>query len=117
MISLCFNLRVLASGPFTEQNDVDGQALLLQVLWNSVVEKAHGNEKGLLGGLAVKNVKTGEVKDVPVSGLFFAIGHEPASKFLKGQVRARALHARDYTCIVSGMGLLYSREGGGTGWG
>ena len=70
---------------------------LLQVLWNSVVEKAHGNEKGMLGGLAVKNVKTGEVKDVPVSGLFFAIGHEPASKFLNGQVRLCALHEREDT--------------------
>ena len=69
----------------------DGRMLLLQVLWNSVVEKAYGNEKGLLGGLAVKDVKTEEVKEVPVSGLFFAIGHEPASKFLNGQVRDSAL--------------------------
>ena len=59
---------------------------LLQVLWNSTVEKATGNEKGMLGGLAVRNVKTGELRDLPVSGLFFAIGHEPASKFLNGQV-------------------------------
>ena len=92
----------------------EGQVLLLQVLWSSVVEKAYGNEKGLLGGLAVKNVKTGEVKEVPVSGLFFAIGHEPASKFLKGQVRACALHERDGICMVSGMSLLYSRERAGT---
>ena len=70
----------------------EGQTLLLQVLWNSVVEKAYGNEKGLLGGLAVKNVKTGEVKEVPVSGLFFAIGHEPASKFLNGQVGVCTVH-------------------------
>ena len=54
-------------------------ALYLQILWNSVVEKAYGNEKGLLGGLVVKNVKTGETKEVPLSGLFFAIGHEPAA--------------------------------------
>ena len=59
---------------------------MLQVLWNSTVEKATGNEKGMLGGLAVRNVKTGELQEVPVSGLFFAIGHEPASKFLNGQV-------------------------------
>ena len=59
---------------------------LLQVLWNSTVEEATGNEKGMLGGLAVRNVKTGELRELPVSGLFFAIGHEPASKFLNGQV-------------------------------
>ena len=56
------------------------------------MEKATGNEKGMLGGLAVRNVKTGELKELPVSGLFFAIGHEPASKFLNGQVGRPCLH-------------------------
>ena len=31
----------------------------IQILWNSVVEEAYGNEKGTLGGVKVKNVKTG----------------------------------------------------------
>ena len=64
------------------------------------MEKAYGNEKGLLGGLAVKNVETGEVKDVPVSGLFFAIGHEPASKFLNGQVRDCTVHPKCCPCML-----------------
>ncbi|GAB4818193.1 hypothetical protein N2152v2_005239 [Parachlorella kessleri] len=58
----------------------------IEFLWSSTVEEAYGNEKGLLAGLKVKNLKTGEVTDVPVSGLFFAIGHEPATKFLDGQI-------------------------------
>ena len=29
---------------------------------------------------------TGEITDVELGGLFFAIGHEPATKFLDGQV-------------------------------
>ena len=57
-----------------------------QVLWHTVVEEAYGREKGLLGGLKVRNVQSGEVRDLPVNGLFFAIGHEPASQFLAGQV-------------------------------
>lgn len=57
-----------------------------QVLWDSVVVEAYGNEKGLLGGVKVQNVKTHEVTDVPLAGLFFAIGHEPATKFLDGQL-------------------------------
>lgn len=56
----------------------------IQVLWNSVVEEAYGQR--VLGGLKVKNVVTGEVSDLQVSGLFFAIGHEPATKFLDGQL-------------------------------
>jgi thioredoxin reductase (NADPH) len=57
-----------------------------QVLWDSVVVEAYGNDKGLLGGVKVQNVKTQEVTDLPLAGLFFAIGHEPATKFLGGQV-------------------------------
>ncbi|CAM6022271.1 unnamed protein product [Sphagnum balticum] len=56
------------------------------VLWDSNVIEAIGNERGLLSGLKVKNLKTGIVTDLEVSGLFFAIGHEPASKFLGGQL-------------------------------
>ena len=56
----------------------------IRVLWNSVVVEAFG-EKGL-GGLKVKNTVTGEVSELKVSGLFFAIGHEPATKFLGGQL-------------------------------
>jgi thioredoxin reductase (NADPH) len=58
----------------------------IEVLWDSHVIEAIGNERGLLSGLKVKNLKTGIVTDLEVSGLFFAIGHEPASKFLGGQL-------------------------------
>ena len=34
----------------------------------------------------MKNVLSGEVLDLKVSGLYFAIGHEPATKFLDGQL-------------------------------
>ncbi|XP_019177393.1 PREDICTED: thioredoxin reductase NTRB-like [Ipomoea nil] len=56
----------------------------IEVLWNSVVVEAFGEK--ILGGLKVKNVLTGNVSDLKVSGLFFAIGHEPATKFLNGQL-------------------------------
>jgi thioredoxin reductase (NADPH) len=59
----------------------------IEFLWSSVVTEAYGNEKNRLGGLKVQNVKTGEVTDLKVGGLFFAIGHEPATKFLTGQLR------------------------------
>jgi len=52
--------------------------------------EAYGNERGLLGGIKVQNVKTQEVSDVEVSGLFFAIGHEPATRFLNGQLELDA---------------------------
>ena len=61
----------------------------IQVLWNSAVVGAYGDENTnnrVLGWLKVKNVLSGEVSDLKVSGLFFAIGHEPATKFLDGQL-------------------------------
>ncbi|PSC72451.1 thioredoxin reductase [Micractinium conductrix] len=58
----------------------------IEILWDSVVEEAYGNAKGMLGGVKVKNLKTGAVTDVPLAGLFFAIGHEPATAFLAGQL-------------------------------
>ena len=48
---------------------------------------AYGDENTnnrVLGWLKVKNVLSREVSDLKVSGLFFAIGHELATKFLDG---------------------------------
>ncbi|KAJ7944017.1 Thioredoxin reductase [Quillaja saponaria] len=60
----------------------------IKVIWNSAVVEAFGDENNrkLLGGLKVKNLVSGEASDLTVSGLFFAIGHEPAIKFLDGQL-------------------------------
>lgn len=59
----------------------------IKVIWNSLVVEAFGDgENKKLGGLKVENVVTKEVTDLKVSGLFFAIGHEPATKFLDGQL-------------------------------
>ena len=48
--------------------------------------QAYGNERGVLGGLKIKNLQTGAESDLQVNGLFFAIGHKPATDFLEKQV-------------------------------
>ncbi|GAA0174998.1 reductase [Lithospermum erythrorhizon] len=61
----------------------------IEVLWNSEVVEAYGEGeggRGSLGGLRVRDRVSGEVRDLRVSGLFFAIGHEPATVFLDGQL-------------------------------
>lgn len=40
----------------------------IEFVWDSAVEEAYGNERGLLGGVKVKNLKTGEITDLPVGG-------------------------------------------------
>ncbi|CAI8509565.1 unnamed protein product [Pichia kudriavzevii] len=57
----------------------------LEILYNTVSLEAKGDGK-FLTHLAIKNVKTDEVKDLPVSGLFYAIGHTPATKIFEGQL-------------------------------
>ena len=56
----------------------------IQVHWNTVVEDILGEDK--VNGLAVRNVATGEGSELPVTGLFVAIGHEPRSELVRGQV-------------------------------
>ncbi|PHT49719.1 Thioredoxin reductase 1 [Capsicum baccatum] len=56
----------------------------IEIIWNSVVIEAYGEKT--VDGLKLKNVVNGEVTDLSVAGLFFAIGHEPATKFLDGQL-------------------------------
>ncbi|KAG8059655.1 hypothetical protein GUJ93_ZPchr0002g26111 [Zizania palustris] len=63
----------------------------IQVVWDSEVVEAYGGEGGgPLAGVKVKNLVSGDVSDLQVSGLFFAIGHEPATKFLGGQLELDA---------------------------
>ncbi|GAB5496310.1 MAG: thioredoxin-disulfide reductase [Phycisphaerales bacterium] len=58
-----------------------------QVKWNSVVEdvKSTTNEHGqeVISAVVLKDTKTGELSDLEVGGLFVAIGHTPATGFIK----------------------------------
>jgi thioredoxin reductase (NADPH) len=53
-----------------------------KVLWNKVVVDVLGDE--LINGVMLQDTVTGEKSKLDVSGLFVAIGHTPATKFLKG---------------------------------
>ena len=51
-----------------------------------VVDEFHGTEAGQLGHATVRNVETGETEELPMDGAFIAIGHEPQSAIVQGQV-------------------------------
>lgn len=59
----------------------------IEVMWNTVVKAVHGTEE--IEGLRVADTISGEERDVVVGGLFVAIGHEPNSGFLDGQLELR----------------------------
>ncbi|HEY8963679.1 MAG TPA: FAD-dependent oxidoreductase, partial [Alphaproteobacteria bacterium] len=61
-------------------------------LWDHTVEDIDGIARGENGtpgmtGLKLKNVKTGEEKRLPVTGMFVAIGHDPATEVFKGKLK------------------------------
>jgi thioredoxin reductase (NADPH) len=57
------------------------------VLWNQVLEEVLGqNQPPAVTGLRLRDVRTGELSDVPVEGVFIAIGHDPATQLVRGQL-------------------------------
>ncbi|MFI9783384.1 thioredoxin-disulfide reductase [Kitasatospora sp. NPDC051984] len=52
--------------------------------WDSAVEEIHGDPK--LTGLTLRDTNTGDLRELPVTGLFIAIGHDPRTDLFKGQL-------------------------------
>ena len=71
-------------------------------VWNTAVEEMLGQDTGrvkVLRALALRDVKTGERRELAVDGAFVAIGHAPATELFKGQV---AMDAEGYVVTTPG---------------
>jgi thioredoxin reductase (NADPH) len=53
----------------------------IRFAWNSEVAELHG--EGKLTGVTLRDTRTGETRDIEVTGLFVAIGHDPRNELLK----------------------------------
>ena len=56
----------------------------IEFVVDSVVEEVRGD--GVVTGVVVRNVKSGELTEIPADGLFVAIGHDPNTELFKGQL-------------------------------
>ncbi|MFI2361460.1 thioredoxin-disulfide reductase [Promicromonospora sp. NPDC019610] len=56
----------------------------IEFAWNSEIAGITGDDK--VAGLSLRDTVTGEVRDLDATGLFVAIGHEPRTDLVKGQV-------------------------------
>jgi thioredoxin reductase (NADPH) len=56
----------------------------IEIIWDSEVAAIHGNDR--LESITLRSTKDGRESDLPVTGLFIAIGHDPRSELLQGQV-------------------------------
>jgi thioredoxin reductase (NADPH) len=67
--------------------------------WNTEVEEIKDTGKGEVTAAALLNSKTGERKDLPVDGVFIAIGHTPNTSLFRGQLD---MNANGYICTHDG---------------
>ncbi|MGH3509733.1 MAG: thioredoxin-disulfide reductase [Nocardioidaceae bacterium] len=56
----------------------------IEVAWDSEVDQIHGDDR--LTGLTLADTRTGERRTLDATGLFIAIGHDPRSELVAGQV-------------------------------
>jgi thioredoxin reductase (NADPH) len=62
----------------------------IEVKWDTTLAAVLGKEDPLkVTGVALKNLKTGELTEHPVDGVFIAIGHVPATELVAGQVKMK----------------------------
>ncbi len=66
----------------------------IEFAWNSEVTEIHGEDR--LTGLTLRDTVTGETRELDATGLFIAIGHDPRSELLGGQVE---LDAEGYVLV------------------
>jgi thioredoxin reductase (NADPH) len=63
----------------------------IEVIWDTVVESVHADEQGLVDHLALRNVKTGEHRDLPASAMFVFIGFRPNTGIIEEHVEHDAM--------------------------
>jgi len=61
-----------------------------EVIWDTVLDEVLGAENPpSVTGARLRNVKTGQMHEIAVDGVFIAIGHDPATALFKGQVEMK----------------------------
>ena len=59
----------------------------IQIIWDSALEEVLGSENPLsFEGAKIKNLKTGNISNLKVDGIFIAIGHKPNTGLFKGKL-------------------------------
>jgi thioredoxin reductase (NADPH) len=69
----------------------------ITILWDSVITKVEGDK--VVSHVVVENVKTKQQQRHNAGGVFFAVGHNPNTGFLQGQI---ALHPNGYVKVEPG---------------
>lgn len=71
----------------------------VKIEWNHTLEEVLGDNMGVTG-VRIRDVNTGETKDLETQGAFIAIGHKPNTDMFEGQLAMK----NGYLQIQSGLG-------------
>jgi thioredoxin reductase (NADPH) len=103
-VNLLVRRDTLRASKIMQQRAMDNPKV--QIHWNTELEEVLGSEEGGVTGALVRNNKTNVIRELPVSGVFLAIGHTPNTGFLDGQVQTNengyivwTTPARTYTSV------------------
>ncbi|NLI11152.1 MAG: thioredoxin-disulfide reductase [Peptococcaceae bacterium] len=76
----------------------------IEFLWHTVVDEIYGNI--IVEGIKVRDVRSNEIKDINVDGVFLYVGNKPNSQLVKDII---ALDDKGY--IITDENMLTSRAG------
>ena len=62
----------------------------IDFLWDSEIAEVKDVARGEVTGVVVRNLKTGRLSDLPIHGVFIAIGHVPNTTLFEGQLELDA---------------------------
>ena len=70
----------------------------IRIEWNHTLEEVLGDDAGVTG-VRIKSTENGEEKEIPLMGVFIAIGHKPNTDLFEGQLEMN----NGYLTIKSGL--------------
>ncbi len=71
----------------------------IRFVWDSVIEEIKDVKQDKVTGVVVRNLKTGEKREIPCAGVFVAIGHMPNTQIFKGKL---AMDDNGYLIVKKG---------------
>lgn len=104
LVHLLVRREVLRASKIMQQRAMENTKI--KIHWNTELDEVLGDEESGVTGARVLNNRTKIKSDLPVSGVFLAIGHTPNTAFLGGQVKTNdkgyivwTTLARTYTSV------------------
>ncbi len=62
----------------------------IEFVWNAEIAEVRDIEKGVVSSVVIRNVKTGQLSELALEGVFIAIGHTPNTTLFQGQLELDA---------------------------